>query len=68
MGVPGDVSSVNQGVYDTTVNMRDIAYMITLFNTRPSSPIWNPNVDVNNDAVVNMRDIAIAIFNFNRHE
>jgi parallel beta-helix repeat protein len=68
VGIPGDVSSVNQGVYDTTVNMRDIAYMIMLFNTRPGSPNWNPNVDVNNDGVVNMRDIATAIFNFNRHE
>jgi hypothetical protein len=68
VGVPGDVSGPIQGVYDKIVNMRDISYMILLFNTRPTSPNWNPNVDVNNDGVVNMRDISIAIINFNKHE
>ena len=68
MVVPGDVSSANQGVPDGTVNMRDIQYMILLFNTKPNSINWNPNADVNNDQVVNMRDIQIAILNFNEHE
>jgi parallel beta-helix repeat protein len=66
--VPGDVSSANQGVPDGTVNMRDIQYMILLFNTKPNSINWNPNADVNNDGTVNMRDIQIAILNFNKHE
>lgn len=66
--VPGDVSGANQGVPDGTVNMRDIQYMILLFNTKPNSINWNPNADVNNDQVVNMRDIQIAIINFNQHE
>ena len=66
--VPGDVSSANQGVPDGIVNMRDIQYMILLFNTKPNSINWNPNADVNNDQVVNMRDIQIAILNFNKHE
>lgn len=68
VGIPGDVSSSTPGVYDKVVNMKDIAYMIALFNTKPSSPNWNPNADVNNDGVVNMKDIATAIFNFNQHE
>ena len=68
VGVPGDVSGPTQGVYDNTVNMRDIQYMILLFNAKPGSTNWNPNADVNNDAVVNMRDINIAILNFNKHE
>lgn len=68
VGVPGDVSGPTQGVFDKIVNMRDISYMILLFNTKPSSPNWNPNVDVNDDGVVNMRDIQIAIINFNKHE
>lgn len=68
VGVPGDISGLTQGIYDGTCNMRDISYMILLFNTRPSSPNWNPNADVNDDGVVNMRDIAIAILNFNKHE
>jgi len=68
VGIPGDVSGPIVGVYDKTCNMRDINYMIQLFNTNPSSPNWNPNADVNNDGVVNMRDIQIAILNFNKHE
>jgi hypothetical protein len=68
VGVPSDVSSVIQGVYDGKVSMWDIAYQILLFNSRPNSPNWNPNADVNNDGVVNMIDIAIAILNFNKDE
>ncbi len=68
VGIPGDVSSSMPGVYDKVVNMKDIAYMVALFNTKPPSPNWNPNADVNNDGVVNMKDIAIAIMNFSQHE
>ena len=68
VGVPGDISGPTSGVYDGTVNMRDISYMIMLFNTRPGSPNWNANADVNGDDTVNMRDISIAIINFNKHE
>jgi hypothetical protein len=68
VGVPGDVSSIILGVYDRTVNMRDIQYIIMHFNTTPQSPNWNPNCDINNDGTVNMRDVQIAILNFNKHE
>jgi hypothetical protein len=68
VGIPGDISGPVPGVYDGVVNMRDIAYMIMLFNTKPSSTNWKPNADVNSDDVVNMRDISIAILNFNRQE
>ncbi len=68
VGVPGDVSSSTPGVYDGVVNMKDIAYMVALFNTKPGSPNWNPNADVNNDGVVNMKDIAIGVAYFNKRE
>jgi C1A family cysteine protease len=68
VGVPGDVSGPTIGVYDKTVNMRDIAYLINHFDTRASSPNWDPNTDINNDGVCNMKDIAIAILYFNQHE
>jgi len=68
VGVPGDVSSSAQGVYDKKCDMKDIAYLVILFNTKPTSPNWNPNADVNDDGVVNMKDIAIAIVFFNQHE
>jgi hypothetical protein len=48
--------------------MRDINYLILRFNSKPDSPNWNPNADVNNDRTVNMRDIQIAILYFNQHE
>jgi hypothetical protein len=68
VGVPGDVSSTTPGVYDGVTNMKDIAYMVALFNTRPESPNWNPNADVNNDGVCNMKDIAICVAYFNQRE
>lgn len=68
VGVPSDISGPTQGIYDGTCNMRDIQYLILLFNTNPSSPNWKPNADINNDGTVNMRDIQIAILNFNKHE
>ncbi|MGA2767304.1 MAG: C25 family cysteine peptidase [Candidatus Bathyarchaeia archaeon] len=68
VGVPGDVSSTVPGVYDGVANMKDVAYMIALFNTKPNSPNWKPNADVNNDGVCNMKDIAVAIHYFNNHE
>ncbi len=68
VGVPGDVSGPVRGSYDGKVNMRDIAYLILLFNTRPNSFNWDANADVSGDGVVNMRDIAIAVLHFNQHE
>ncbi len=68
VGVPGDVSSSTPGVYDGVTNMKDIAYLVSLFNTRPNSSNWNPNADVNNDGVCNMKDIAIGVYYFNQHE
>ncbi|HUW48793.1 MAG TPA: NosD domain-containing protein [Patescibacteria group bacterium] len=68
VGIPGDVSGPEPGVYDKVVDMRDINYTILLFNTNSSSPNWKPNADINNDGTVNMRDIQIAILNFNKHE
>jgi len=68
IGIPADVSSSTPGIYDGVVNMKDIAYMVAIFNTKPSSPNWNPNADVNNDGVVNMKDIAIGVAYFNKRE
>jgi hypothetical protein len=64
VNIAGDVSSIQQGVPDYIVNARDVTYLILLFNTRPESPNWNPNADINNDQVVNARDVLIAVLNF----
>ena len=66
--IDGGGTGVVVNITANGVNMRDINYSILLFNTRPSTPKWNPNADVNNDQVVNMHDIQIAILNFNKHE
>jgi parallel beta-helix repeat protein len=68
VGLAGDVSGPAVGVYDGTANMRDIQYLILLFNTNPSSQNWKPNADINDDATVNMRDIQLCIFNFGKRE
>jgi hypothetical protein len=68
VGVPGDVSSSKPGVWDGVVDMKDITYLITLFNKRAYSPSWNSNADVNNDGVINIRDIALALMYFNQKE
>lgn len=68
VGVSGDVSSTVPGVCDGIVDMKDIAYLISLFNTKPSSLNWKPNADLNDDSAVDMKDIAMAVAYFNKHE
>jgi len=59
----GDVTGP-AGVPDGRVNMMDIVAIIAHFGTKPSSPNWNPIMDLNKDGVVNIRDVAIALSNF----
>jgi len=66
VNIAGDVTSVQPGVPDYIVDVRDITYLILRFQTTPNSPNWNPNADINNDGIVNMRDITIAILNFRK--
>jgi len=68
VGVPGDISGPTQGVYDGKCDMRDVSYLIIRFNSKPDSPNWNANADINNDGTVNMRDVQIAVLNFTKHE
>jgi hypothetical protein len=70
VGVPGNVwGNLNPPpAYDSVCNMRDVTYLILHFNTKPGSPNWDPNTDINNDGVCNMRDVTIAILNFNQRE
>lgn len=51
---------------DGHVDTRDIAFLISLFNTTPTSPNWNPNADLNKDLKVSMRDISIACQDFGK--
>jgi hypothetical protein len=68
VGVPGDVTSTVTGVYDGRVDIRDVTYLILLFQARPGSSNWNPNADVDDNGVVDIRDITIAILHFYQQE
>lgn len=57
-------------VYETVnkrFSLRDLEYVILIFNSRPPSQNWDSLADTNGDAVVNMRDIAAIISNL-KHE
>jgi hypothetical protein len=53
--LPGDLNA------DGTVNIRDIAILVNLYATTPTSPNWNPNADLDNNQRINMRDIALTV-------
>ena len=62
----GDVTGPIPNVPDGKVNMMDIAAVISKFGTTPSSPNWNPNMDLNKDGAVNLRDLYIVLSNITR--
>jgi hypothetical protein len=43
---------------DGRVNILDISIVAAAFNTRPGDQKWNPNADIDNNAVVNIVDIT----------
>jgi hypothetical protein len=59
----GDVSGPIPYVPDGKVNVMDIVAILSKYATTPSSPNWNPNMDLNKDGVVNMRDLNIVLMN-----
>ena len=68
VGVPGDVTSAKLGVPEGKVDMRDIGVICNKFGTKPSSPKWDPNKDINSDGKVDMRDIGIVCSNYGKTE
>ena len=68
VGIPGDISGPILGEPEGKCDMRDITYLISHFNAKPSDAKWLANLDINGDNIINMPDITIAILNFNKHE
>lgn len=68
VGVAGDVTGTQSGIPDGITDIRDITYVIILFQTTPNSINWKPNADISNDGIVNVKDITIAILNFRKTE
>jgi hypothetical protein len=62
----GDVTSATIGTPDGKVDLRDIAYLVQLYNTTPNSPKWDPKADLNEDLRVDMKDIAITVLNYGK--
>jgi hypothetical protein len=66
-GPVGDVTGVTQGLSDGRVDVRDVTYLILLFQATPSSPYWNPKADLNGDRIINTREVTTAILHFYEH-
>jgi parallel beta-helix repeat protein len=59
--IPGDVNG------DRRIDIFDAITLATVFNTRPTNPNWNANVDINSDGIVDLFDAIILASHFNQH-
>ena len=64
--IPGDLTGPN-GIPNGKVDMRDVAYVARRFGTTPSSALWDPNADIDDDGKIDMKDIAIVAGNFGQY-
>jgi len=58
--VSGDVN------LDGVVNAKDLLLILKAMETRPGSPRWNPNCDLNHDNRINGLDLLIALKNYGK--
>jgi parallel beta-helix repeat protein len=58
VSILGDVNG------DGRVDMRDVAYVARLLGVGPTSPLWNPNADVNDTGTIGMTDINTVASQF----
>ena len=58
--VPGDVN------LDGVVNAKDLLLILKAMETRPGSPRWNPNCDLNHDNRINALDLLTALKNYGK--
>ena len=58
--VPGDVN------LDGVVNAKDLLLILKAMGTRPGSPRWNPNCDLNHDNTINGLDLLTALRNYGK--
>lgn len=52
---------------DRRIDMKDIAALVTAYNSSPFEPRWNPYTDINADLRTNVRDIAMTVMQYNKH-
>jgi hypothetical protein len=56
--VPGDVN------WDGKVDCKDLLIITKALESRPGTPRWNPDCDLNHDNRINLKDLSIALHNF----
>jgi hypothetical protein len=66
VSLPGDITGPN-GHPDGKVDMRDVGYIARRVGATPSSPLWDPNADINGDGIIDMKDVGIAARNLGSH-
>jgi parallel beta-helix repeat protein len=59
--IPGDIKG------DFTVDIYDALLLSAAFNSKPMSPNWNPNADINCDNIVDIYDAIILANHCNQH-
>jgi hypothetical protein len=62
----GDITGPN-GVPDNKVDIKDISFVARRFGTIPSSTLWDPNADINNDGKVDIKDISDVARHFGEY-
>jgi hypothetical protein len=60
--IPGNLNT------DNIVDIYDAIILSNAFNSKPTSPTWNPNADINGDQVVDIYDAILLANAFNKSE
>ena len=57
--MPGDIVSPFR-----KIDIRDVSFVTKRFGTNPSSPLWDPNADINDDGKVDIKDVSTVAKGF----
>lgn len=60
--MPGDVVSPFG-----KIDIRDVSFVAKSFGKNSSSPLWDPNADINDDDKVDIKDISVVAKNFGKN-
>jgi hypothetical protein len=52
---------------DGRVDMKDLSLVAKHFNSSPTKPDWDHNLDINGDSRIDMKDIAMIAKHFGEH-
>jgi hypothetical protein len=49
------------------VNMNDAVALVGAFGSKPGSPDWNANADINGDGIIDIYDAVTLSWHYNQH-